>query len=235
MQLIQDGLIGAWNLLIQQDKLVFDAAFRSVWISIVAVCLAACVGIPFGWQLARKKLPLRRIFVMVFQTGMSIPTVLIGLVCFAMFSRKGPLGSLDLLYTPGAIVLGEFCLALPIIVSWVYRTLASQDPRIRETALTLGAGVFRRAILELREARVGIMLALLTAFSRCFTELGIAMMVGGNIKFRTRTLTTATALETTKGEFERGIAMSLIILAIALLVTLTIAALGPKEKGGETC
>ena len=124
---------------------------------------------------------------------------------------------------------------MPIIVSWVYRTLSSQDPRIRETALTLGAGVFRRAILELREARVGIVLALLTAFSRCFAELGIAMMVGGNIKFRTRTLTTATALETTKGEFERGIAMSLILLAIALVVTLTIAALGPKEKGGETC
>ena len=101
--------------------------------------------------------------------------------------------------------------------------------------MTLGAGAFRRAILELREARVGIVLALLTAFSRCFAELGIAMMVGGNIKFRTRTLTTATALETTKGEFERGIAMSLILLAIALVVTLTIAALGPKEKGGETC
>jgi tungstate transport system permease protein len=235
MQLIRDGLIGAWQLLLERDPLVFDAAWRSFWISILAVVIAAAIGIPVGWFLARRKLIFHRLIVMTFRTGMSVPTVLIGLICFALFSRRGPLGPMELLYTPTAIVVGEFFLALPIITSWIYSTLSSQDRRIRETASTLGASPLRQAITELREARTGLTLAILTAFSRCFTELGIAMMVGGNLKFRTRTLTTATALETTKGEFERGIAMSLILLVIALIVTFIIAGLGVKKEEGDTC
>lgn len=235
MQLIRDGLIGAWQLLLQRDPLVFDAALRSFWISILAVVIAASIGIPAGWFLARRTFIFHRLTVMIFRTGMSVPTVLIGLICFALFSRRGPLGPMELLYTPTAIVVGEFFLALPIITSWIYSTLSSQDTRIRETARTLGASPLRQALTELREARAGVTLAILTAFSRCFTELGIAMMVGGNLKFRTRTLTTATALETTKGEFERGIAMSIILLAIALIVTFIIAGLGVKKEEGDAC
>ena len=134
------------------------------------------------------------------------------------------------MYTPWAIVLGELCLAVPIVVTWTQGTVSGLDPRVAETARTLGAGSLRRWRTCLSEARLAIALALLTAFARCVTELGIALMVGGNIKYRTRTLTTATALETARGEFERGMAMSLILLGMAILVTLAIAWAGRWER-----
>jgi tungstate transport system permease protein len=172
----------------------------------------------------------RSLILVLFRAGMSVPTVLIGLLCYALLSRRGPLGGLDLLYTPVGILLGEFCLALPIVVTWTHGAICGLDPRVGETAFTLGAGRLRRWRTCLSEARLGVMLALLTAFARCFTELGIAMMVGGNIKFRTRTLTTATALETARGEFARGVAMSLILLGLAAVVTVLVAWFGRRER-----
>jgi tungstate transport system permease protein len=137
------------------------------------------------------------------------------------------------LYTSWAIVIGEVLLALPIIVSFTHGAVKALDPRVAETALTLGAGALRRCRTYVSEARVGFLLAVLTAFARCVTELGIAMMVGGNIKGRTRTLATATALETGKGEFGRGLAMGIILLVIALLVTALMSAL-TRETGEKT-
>ena len=161
---------------------------------------------------------------------MALPTVLIGLLCYAVLSRRGPLGGLELLYTSWGVVIGEFMLALPIVVTWTHGAIRNLDRRAGETALTLGAGPLRRWLTYLSETRLSIVLALLTAFARCFTELGIAMMVGGNIKYRTRTLATATALETARGEFASGFAMSLILLAMAMLITAAIAWLGRAEK-----
>ena len=217
--MIREGLTEAFDLLRAADPAVLDAAVRSVWVSAVAVGLASLVGIIGGLLLARKTIPGRQLLVLLARVGMSVPTVLIGLVCFAMLSRRGPLGSLELLYTNGAIIVGEFCLALPIIVTLTHAAIARMDARIPESALTLGAGPLQRSITYLNETRLAIVLAVLTAFSRCFTELGIAMMVGGNLPGRTRTLTTATAMETSRGEFARGIAMCLILLLIALLIT----------------
>jgi tungstate transport system permease protein len=230
MQLLWDGLTEAIQLLLERDPLVIGAAWRSLWISVVAVCFAGAVGIAIGSLLARKKFVGRSVLVLLFRAGMNIPTVLIGLLCYAMMSRRGPLGGLDLLYTPWGIVVGEFCLALPIIVTWTHGAIRGLDPRVAETALTLGAGPLRRWRTYLSEARLGVALALLTAFARCFTELGIAMMIGGNIKYRTRTLTTATALETARGEFHRGVAMSLVLLFMAAIVTVLVAWLGREEK-----
>ena len=159
-----------------------------------------------------------------------MPTVFIGLICFAMFARSGPLGPLDLLYTPWAIVIGEVLLAFPLIVSHTHGAVSSLDNRIGETALTLGASPVRRFLTYLSEARVGIKLAIFTAFSRCVTELGIAMMVGGNLKDQTRTLSTATALETSKGEFSTGMAMGFVLLLIALTVTLLIQFIGKTDN-----
>ncbi len=230
MQLFWDGLTEAIQLLVQRDPLVLAAAWRSLWISTVAVCLAGGMGIAIGSLLARKKFVGNWVMVVLFRAGMGIPTVLIGLVCYGLLSRRGPLGALDLLYTPWGIVLGEFCLALPIIVTWIHGAIRGLDPRAAETAKTLGAGPLRRWFTYLSEIRLAVALALLTAFSRCFTELGIAMMIGGNIKYRTRTLATATALETARGEFGRGIAMSLFLLVMALLVTLMVAWMGREER-----
>jgi tungstate transport system permease protein len=230
MELLWDGLRGAFTLLLQRDPLVLDAAARSLYLSSAAVAAATVVGVPLGSVLALGNLPGRSLAVLLLRAGMALPTVLIGLLGYALLSRRGPLGGLDLLYTPWGIILGEFCLALPIVAAWTHRALRSLDPRAAETARTLGAGLFRRWRTYLSETRQALFLALLTAFARCFTELGVAMMVGGNIKYRTRTLTTATALETARGEFARGVAMSLILLLMAGLVTALMAWLSRADN-----
>ena len=229
MQLFWDGFFSAIKLLGERDAMVLGATWRSLWVSSVAVLLASFIGVPIGLFLSRVKFFGRGMVMVSFRAGMSIPTVLIGLLCYAMFSRRGPLGGIDLLYTPWAIIVGEFCLALPIIVTWTQSSLSALDPRVAETAITLGAGRLRRCLSYLSEARVGISLSILSAFARCFTELGVAIMVGGNIRFRTRTLTTATALETARGEFERGVAMSLVLLFVAVIVTVVVAVISRNE------
>ena len=156
--------------------------------------------------------------------------IFVGVVCYAIFSRLGPLGALELVYTPWVIVVGELLLAMPIIVSISHGAIKALDPRVSQVALTLGASPMRRWRTYISEARVGVTLAILTAFARCASELGIAMMVGGNIKGHTRTLATATALETGKGEFGRGLAMGLILLLMALVVMLIMACFARQEK-----
>ncbi len=234
MNLISDGIRDAIGLLLAFDPLILDAALRSVWISLLAVVLSTLVGLPLATLLARIDFPARSAVLLMFRATMAFPTVFVGIVCYALFSRRGPLGPLQLLYTPWAIVFGEFLLALPLIVSLGHGALQSLDPRISETAWTLGAGRLRRWQTYLSEARVGIVLAVLTAFSRCVTELGIAMMVGGNIQDRTRTLATATALETGKGEFARGLATGSILLLIAMVVMLGISYLGSAAAAAAT-
>ena len=228
--MIRDGFVDAAKLLRNFDAAVIDAAVRSLWIALLAVAAASLVGVSCGLILARKKFTGQRLLVLFFRVGMSVPTVLIGLLCFGVFSRRGIPGEADLLYTGWAIVIGEFFLALPIVATLSHGAITRLDSRAFETALTLGAGPLRRCWTYLSEVRLAIALAVLTAFSRCFTELGIAMMVGGNMPDRTRTLTTATALETSRGEFARGIAMSLILLLVALLITVALAVVSRNEK-----
>ncbi len=166
----------------------------------------------------------------IFRAAMAFPTVFVGIVCYAMLSRQGPLGGFEILYSPWAIVAGEFILAFPIVVSLSHGAIRSLDSRVSETAKMLGANGFQRWTTYLSEARTGITLAILSAFSRCVTELGIAMMVGGNLKGRTRTLSTATALETSQGEFAKGLAMGLILLFIALSITLVAGLLSQERE-----
>ncbi len=230
MPLIWDGLSEAIYLIKTGDPQVTSAALRSIWISVVAVALATVIGLPLGVGLARSQFRATHLVVLVFRAAMALPTVFIGVVCYAFFSRNGPLGPFELLYSPWGIVLGELILAVPIIVGISHGAVKSLDPRVAETAWTLGASPLRRWITYLSEARIGVMLAVLTAFARCVTELGIAMLVGGNIKHRTRTLATATALETSKGEFARGLAMGVILLAIALAAACFIGWISREDK-----
>ncbi len=230
MQLIWEGLSDAFGMIRSGEPLVFSAAWRSLWISSLAVALATLLGLPLGTWLARARFRGNALVVLAFRAGMALTTVFVGMMCYAMFSRRGPLGSLELLYTPWGIVIGELLLAVPIIVGISHGAVKSLDPRVAETAWTLGAGPLRRWWTYVSEARVSVMLAILTAFARCVTELGIAMIVGGNIKFRTRTLATATALETSKGEFARGIALGTLLLVIALVVTALIGWLSREDR-----
>ncbi|MCA9230970.1 MAG: ABC transporter permease [Planctomycetales bacterium] len=230
MHLIWEGFIEAIQLVGRGDPQILSAAWRSVWISFVAVALSTLIGLPLGVALARGQFRGNQLFVLIFRVGMALPTVFVGVICYVLFSRRGPLGPWDLLYSPWGIVAGELLLAVPIIVGISHGAVKSLDPRVGETAWTLGAGPLKRGLTYVSEARVSVMLAVLTAFGRCVTELGIAMMVGGNIKDRTRTLATATALETGKGEFGRGLAMGTILLFIALGATCLIAWLSRENK-----
>lgn len=230
MKLLLDGLREAFDLLIALDPSVMAAAWRSLWISTAAVALAAVLGLSSGTALARISFAGKRVLITLVRGAMAVPTVFIGVVCYAVFSRRGPLGPMELLYSPWGIVIGEFLLAFPIVVAITHGAVQSLDPRVWETVRTLGAGPIRRGFTYLSEARSGVLLAVLTAFTRCVTELGIAMMVGGNIKDRTRTLATATALEAGKGEFARGLAMGFLLLAISLAVMSIVALIGREER-----
>ena len=229
MELLWEGLAEALRLVVTFDPLVMEAAARTIFVSTTSVGLATVIGLPGGAALARLDFRGKTVLILILRAGMALPTVFVGILCYSLFSRRGPLGPTELLYTPWAIIFGELLLALPIILSISHGAVKALDPRVFETALTLGAGALRRWLTTMSEARVGVMLAILTAFARCATELGIAMMVGGNIKGRTRTLSTATALETSKGEFERGLAMGIILLALSLGATALIVALGREE------
>ena len=222
---------------------VLEAAGRSIFITSTAIFFAAVVGIPAGLMLGRWKSGLQRqagwtingqsrslrlenglanFAVLVARASMAFPTVFLGVVCFGLLSRQGPLAPLELLYTPTAIILGEFLLALPIIVALTQQPISQLAPAAIETAATLRTGRLRLNWLMLNECRDEIVLAVLTAFARCITELGIAMIVGGNIRGQTRTLATATAMEVSQGEFSRAFTMGLILLSISLLVALVV-------------
>ncbi|MBA61365.1 MAG: ABC transporter permease [Planctomycetaceae bacterium] len=230
MEMILNGITEAIKLLVSGDSLVLDAAWRSIWVSTTAVIIGTILGISMGTFLARHRFTGRGLVVTLFRGMMGVPTVLIGLIGYALLARQGPLGTLELLYTSWGIVIGEVLLAVPIITSLTHGGIKNLDPRIPETALMLGAGPLQRWKTYLSEARLPIMLAILTAFARCFTELGIAIMVGGNLKFKTRTLSTSTTLETARGEFSRAVAMSLILLAIAICITVIIAFVSREDE-----
>ena len=190
--------------------------------------------LPLGAFVAVRPFPGRTVLITVARAGMAVPTVFLGLLCYSLFRSQGPLGPLQLLYTPWAIVVGQLLLAMPIVFSMSHGAVSSLDPRADETIRTLGARGIRRGWTLLSEARTGVLLAILTALGRCITELGIAVMVGGNIAGRTRTLSTATALETSRGEFERGIAMGLLLLLMALGMFVVLVMLARERRQGTS-
>lgn len=225
-----EGLAEAMRALLSLDPQVYAAAWRSLWISSLALVLAASVGVPLGIALARTDSPGARLLVISIRASMALPTVFIGILCYGMFSRRGPLGPFDLLYTPWAIVIGEILLALPILIALTHGAIAALDVRVAETLATLGVPAWKRCLTYVSEARRGLVVAVLSAFARCVTELGIAIIVGGNIKGRTRTLATATAMETGMGEFSRGLAMGLLLLLTALAISFAIGFLSRESR-----
>lgn len=197
---------------------VYKAAWSSVYTSFTAIVIASLIGIPAGMVIGICRFPGRRGTVVALNTLMALPTVVVGLVVFGFLSRRGPLGVLGLLFTPYAMIIGQTILAVPIVAHYTLSALSSADDRIMPTTLTLGASRFQGSMLLLQEIRFGAMAAVIAGFGRIIAEVGIALMLGGNIRGYTRTMTTAIALETAKGEFAFGLALGIILLSIALLV-----------------
>ncbi len=208
----------AISLLVSGDSEVWFITWTSLRFSLSSAIIACVPGIPLGVLIALRRFRGRRALLAVLNTLMALPTVVVGLVVYSFISRSGPLGGLGLLFTPRAVVIGQAILALPIVISMTASGLSRLDPLFPEVLTTLGAT--RRSVfwMTLREARGGVLSASLASFGRVVGEVGAAMMLGGNIRGYTRTITTAIALETSKGEFELGLALGIILMLTSLLV-----------------
>ena len=208
----------ALNLLVSGDREVWFITGTSLRFGLFSTLIACVPGIPLGVLIALKRFPLRRPLLAVLNTLMALPTVVVGLIVYSLVSRSGPLGALGILFTPPAVVIGQSILALPIVLSMTASSLSRLDPLFPEVLTTLGAS--RRQILwmSVREARGAVLAACLAAFGRVLGEVGAAMMLGGNIRMYTRTITTAIALETSKGDFALGLALGIILMIVALAV-----------------
>ena len=220
MDYIIDAFLGAFWLILSLDREIFSIALLSLRVAGTATVFATLIGVPLAYVIATRDFPGKRTVLTIFNTLMAVPTVLVGLFCYAFFSRRGPLGFLDLLFTPTGMVIGDLIIALPLIVALTIAAVNAVDPRARLTALALGATSRQTSWAVLLDARYALMAAVLNGFGRVVAEVGAAMMLGGNIRGYTRTLTTAVALETSKGEFAFAMALGLILLTLALMVNL---------------
>ena len=216
------GLVKAVELVISLDAEVIEIAGRSLRISATSATIAALICLPLGSLIHFHRFPGKRLLINIVQTLFSIPTVAIGLFVFVLFSRAGPLGGLDLMFTPAVMILGQAILVTPVILGLTISALSGVDKAIADTAISLGASGFQTAVITLREARFAVLAALIMGFGRAISEVGLALMVGGNIRGFTRTLTTAISLETSKGDLELSIALGIILISIALIINIAL-------------
>jgi len=230
MNYILDGLRQALALLAHGDPETFSAVWTTLVVTFEAMIATLLLGAPAGFVLGYHEFPGKRAARLLVETFLSFPTVVIGLVVYAFISRRGPLGDWELLFTVPGMAVGLTILGLPIVVALTAQAVESLDPRLRPTLLTLGAKPRHLFLATLSEARFGMLLATTAAFGRIVSEIGISMMLGGNIKWDTRTITTAIALETGKGEFATGIALGIVLMVIAFAVNL-IAAVCRRRAG----
>lgn len=208
----------ALRLLFAGDAALWGIVWVSLKISVGALLLVAPAAIACGYLLATQRFPGRRIVIVFVQALFAFPTVVVGLLLYMLLSRQGIFGTLHLLFTQTAMVIGQMLIAAPILVAFTLSAVQGADTRIRETAIVLGAGRLRTALTVLREVRFGVMAAIFNGFGRVISEVGCALMVGGNIAGLTRNMPTAIALETTKGEFAQGVALGIVLMALALSV-----------------
>jgi tungstate transport system permease protein len=219
--IILDGFVKAFALILSGDLTLVDITLRSLAISGLATIAASLWSIPLGALIGLGRFRGRVLIRGVFNALLGVPTVTLGLVLYLLISKSGPLGFLRLLYTPAAIILGQAILITPIIVSFVANTLEAVDPDVRSLALTLGSTDTGAALAVLNESLEGVLLSVTAGFNRALAELGVALMVGGNIRGVTRVLTTYIALETGRGEIALGIALTVMLLSIVGFVNLS--------------
>lgn len=216
MSFFLESFSAAIRLVASLDPELLTIVQVSLTVSCIATVCAALIGIPAGFAIAYGQLPGKRILITILNTLLALPTVVIGLFVYTFISRRGIFGPLDLLYTQQAIIIGQFILIVPQITALTIAAVSRVDERYRKTAKTLGADTWQTALVVLREGRFGIGAAVISAFGRVISEIGISMMLGGNIKGFTRTMTTAMALEYDKGSFILAVALGLVLMTLSL-------------------
>lgn len=230
MDFLLNGFTEAFNLLLNGNLETYSAIKATLYTSSVSILFAVIVGFPLGFILGFYDFKGRKILRLLSDTALAMPTVAIGLILYAFITRNGPLGSLNLLFTLKAVMLGQFVLALPIIISLTASVVENMEKKHYLTILNLRLAPAKLVFCVLYELRYALMVIIATAYGRIVAEVGVAMMIGGNIKYFTRTITTAVSLETNKGEFAMGIALAMVLIFIAFLVNLAIFALKKLDK-----
>ncbi len=214
------GIGIAFGLVMAADPEVIDITVRTLAITCSSTLISAAIALPIGAVIAFRDFPGKRTVISVIQTLYALPTVVVGLLCFMILSRSGPLGYLGWMFTPNGMIFGQAVLIIPIMTGLVITALQSVNPGITDTIRSLGASPLQFLRSHVREARFAIMAALIVGFSRAISEVGTAIMIGGNIKGHTRVLTTAISLQTSMGNFSLSLALGIILLVIALVINL---------------
>ncbi len=222
MELIWQGIKEAIRLLLSGDAEVLEITLLSLRISGFATGLSLLIGLPLGTLLALGQFPIRKFLVSLVNTGMGLPPVVVGLMVSIMLWRSGPLGDLQWMYTTKAIIIAQVIIAAPVVTGLTMAALQQLDPRLRYQLMGLGASRWQMTLMLWREARLPLLAALMAGFGSVISEVGASMMVGGNLRYRTRVLTTAIVLENSKGEFAIAIALSIILLLLAYSVNLVL-------------
>lgn len=229
MEMILQGIVQAFVMIFSGDPEIYEITWLTLKVSGTATIISLIVGVPLGMFLAWTKFPGRKIYISIVNTMMGFPPVVVGLWVFLFLARSGPLGDLELLFTPAAIVIAQSIIATPIITGLTSAAIMQVDERMRLQIRALGATKRQTLILVIREARYSLLAAVIAGFGAAISEIGASMMVGGNIKGYTRVLTTATVMETSKGNTEVAIGISIILLTLAYLVTLGLTLLQQRE------
>jgi tungstate transport system permease protein len=231
MDLLFDGIAHAFLLIFKGDPQVMEIMWLSLRVSGIATLVSLLLGVPLGMALGQSRFPGRRLALGVINTGMGLPPVAVGLIVSLFLWRSGPLGFLDLIYTPAAIVVAQCIIALPVVAGLTAAAVQQLDPRLRLQLLGLGASRLQTLGFLLREARFSIIAAVMAGFGAVISEVGASMMVGGNILHYTRVLTTATVLETSKGNFDIAIALSVVLVGLTFVIAMLLTVL--QQRGAE--
>ena len=222
MSEILEAFIKAIELIIALDPDVIEISKRSIIISILSTFFASLICIPIGGMIHFHEFKGKKQLIGFIQTLFSLPTVVVGLFVFLMLSRAGPFGIFGLLFTPGGMVIGQVVLISPIIIGFTISSLSGVSSEIKDTAISLGATNFQAIYIIVKEAKFAIISTIVLGFGRALSEIGLAMMVGGNIRGFTRVLTTAIALETAKGDVVLAIALGIILMLLSFFINLIV-------------
>jgi tungstate transport system permease protein len=218
--MFDDVLRNAWHLVVTFDPDVFEYALRSLLIATVSTLVASILGIPAGILIGEHRFPGKRVVVTILNTLLALPTVVVGLLVYMLVTRQGPLGHLQLLFTVPGIIIGEVLLIVPIVTALTVAAVSRTDREVRKTALALGASSRQALWTVICESRFGVLAAVIAAFGRVVSEVGVATILGGNIDRFTRTMTTAIVRYVDMGEFALALALGILLLTISLSINI---------------
>lgn len=230
MGYISEGIIGAFKLLINLDEETLSAVSTTIHTSSISIIITLIIGLPIGFILGYYDFKFKKALKLLSDTLLAIPTVVVGLIVYALISYRGPLGEYEMLFTIKGIIIGQVFLGLPIVISLSSTTIGEIDKKLHLTLLSFSLTSFQTIKTVLYEARHALLISVVTAYGRIISEVGVVMMIGGNIKWHTRTITSAISLETNKGEFAMGIALGAILISISFLVNFALYFLKQRNK-----